>query len=109
MRRFGVTFFALLGCAEPREETDSALPCGEFVTWATFGEGFTLNYCQVCHASTAPDRFGAPETITFDTEAEALALSDRILARATGVDADMPPGGGVPADHLILLECWLAQ
>lgn len=98
---------AVVGCGDPGKPADTAIPCGEVVTWATFGEGFTRDYCQVCHASTAPDRHGAPEAVTFDTEAEAIAWADGILERTIGPEANMPPGGGVPDDDLTLLACWL--
>ncbi len=104
---WALTLLLAAGCAPEAADTAAALPCGEVVTWATFGEGFTRDYCQVCHASTAPDRHGAPASVTFDTEAEALALADRIRARAGGLAPDMPPGGGVPEDELALLACWL--
>lgn len=76
--------------------------------WETFAAGFFTQNCQSCHASTTLERQGAPESVTFDTEAEVLAMADRILARATGDAPDMPPEGGVPADDRLLLEIWLS-
>lgn len=80
------------------------------VTWANFLEGFMLENCQTCHASAATERYGAPENVTFDTEAQVEAWETRILARATGESPSMPPGGGVSADDRTLLEisltCW---
>jgi len=106
----GLLLFAL-GCGESDDlldDTGDTASCGQRVTWDTFGAGFTRNYCQICHASTAPDRHGAPENVVFDTEDQALALADTILTVATGDDPLMPPGGGVPDDDRALLACWLS-
>jgi hypothetical protein len=77
------------------------------VTWANWGEGFIVERCQSCHASTSPARYGAPEDVTFDDHDQVLTWKDRILARAAGEDADMPPSGGVDEDDRYLLEVWL--
>lgn len=84
-------------------------PCVDapVVTWDNFGAGFLTQHCTACHASSARDRHGAPADVTFDTEAEALAWSDRILARAAGDAATMPPQGGVSNDDRTLLGIWL--
>jgi uncharacterized membrane protein len=78
------------------------------VTWANFGQGFMLGYCQPCHASTAPDRHGAPVDVVFDTEADCITRAERIAARASGDAPTMPPGGGVPQADRALLEIWLS-
>ncbi|MBX2800991.1 MAG: hypothetical protein KTR31_25150 [Myxococcales bacterium] len=91
------------------DETTSEL-CGPSVaaqSWETFGQGFLTSQCQGCHASAAVDRFGAPEDVAFDTEADALDWADRILARATGPDADMPPAGGPSEQDRERLRRWL--
>lgn len=77
------------------------------VTWDNFGSAFLIQSCDACHAATAPDRQGAPESAVFDTEEQALALADRILARAAGDEPTMPPMGGVSEDDRTLLEIWL--
>jgi len=84
-------------------------PCDTGVrqSWETFGQGFVVSQCQGCHASTAPDRYGAPEGVVFDTEEDVIVFSERILARATGPDADMPPGGGPIEEDRVRLERWL--
>lgn len=80
--------------------------CDPGTTWEGFGQGFFVEYCQGCHASTAPDRFGAPADVTFDDEADVTTWRDRALAR---LQADtMPPGGGVPEDDLARITAWLA-
>ena len=77
------------------------------LTWDNFGKGFTIESCQSCHASTAVNRYGAPEGVTFDTLEQTLVWKARVLARATGATADMPPGGGVSDDDRYRLEVWL--
>lgn len=77
-------------------------------TYANFGRGFLTQHCEVCHAATTNDRHDAPETVTFDTEEEAWAQADRILARAAGDAPTMPPQGGVTDDDRYLLEVWLS-
>ena len=88
---------------------DGADFCGEapVSTYANFGRGFLTQHCQACHASTAPDRHDAPPNVTFDTEQEALSLTDRILARAASEEPTMPPQGGVSDDDRYRLEVWL--
>jgi len=107
----------LIGCtgaegqdSEKSPATDGVTaPCADQpqVNWANFGEGFMLGYCQPCHASAAPDRHGAPDTVTFDSEADVVTWAERIRVRVLTADVSMPPGGGVPAAELELLEVWL--
>lgn len=77
------------------------------VTWDNWGEGFIIERCQSCHASTSDNRNDAPEEVVFDTREETLAQAERILARASGEDATMPPEGGVTEDDKYLLTVWL--
>lgn len=76
------------------------------VTWENFGNGFVNERCQSCHASTSLTRYGAPESVTFDTKEETLALQDRVLDRVLDQQT-MPPEGGITDDDLGLLELWL--
>ncbi len=100
--------WALGGCGgEEPEETAAACAAAPITTYANFGAGFLTESCQVCHASTAPDRHGAPESVTFDTEEEAWEHADRILAVATGEAPTMPPEGGVTDEDRERLEVWL--
>ena len=55
--------FLLLACTgDATDDTAVADACADapVVTYETFGAGFLLENCQSCHASTAPDRKGAP-------------------------------------------------
>jgi uncharacterized membrane protein len=76
-------------------------------TWDTFGKGFLRNHCQGCHASTVTDRYDAPENVIFDTREDALAQSDRIMARAGVDNPTMPPAGGTSTDERERLRLWL--
>ena len=77
------------------------------VTWDSWGQGFLGATCQSCHRSTSPDRNGAPVEVSFDDRDSALGLAERILARSTGPEPTMPPGGGVTEDDRYKLEVWL--
>ena len=77
------------------------------VTYANFGRSLMTESCQGCHASTATERYGAPESVTFDTVDQCWAWKGRILARSTGDAPSMPPSGGVTSDDRLLLEVWL--
>ena len=100
--------FACSG-ADDTEDTDPVDPCAEAapVTWNTFGQGFLSLHCQTCHAKDAVDRQGAPESISFETEADAARLSGAILAVTRSDPPQMPPGGGLEAADLGRLETWL--
>lgn len=76
------------------------------VGWDDFGHGFLLTHCQGCHASTAPERYGAPEGVVFDTEQDAVEQADAIL-RVVIEARTMPPAGGVTEDEELLLQTWL--
>ena len=124
MRALPLAALLLLGCTGQTEDkaptdsnssVDDSVPivdsglCDEapVVTWANFGQGFITENCQGCHASTAIDRYGAPESVTFDDLEEVWAQSDRILARSTGDSPTMPPAGGVSEDDRTRLVWWL--
>jgi len=76
-------------------------------TWNNFGQGFLVENCQPCHASTSVDRHDAPESVTFDTPDEVADHRARILVKATGDAPDMPPAGGVSEEDRARLEAWL--
>ena len=104
-----VLFALLAGCGD-KDADDTGLGfCADapIVTYESFGAGFFTQECQTCHASTSPNRLGAPEEVVFDTEEQILALKDRVLIRATGEAPTMPPQGGVGEDDLARLEAWL--
>jgi uncharacterized membrane protein len=98
---------ALAACGDEAVPADDACADEPVLTWDTFGDAFLRTNCQGCHASTAPDRHGAPEDVTFDTRDESLAQRDRILARSAGAAPTMPPGGGVDEVDRGKLTVWL--
>lgn len=77
------------------------------VTWEGWAQGFFLTHCQGCHASTTPDRRGAPDGVAFDDAASTLAQRERVWVRTLDVQ-DMPPAGGLTADDRALLGAYLA-
>jgi len=77
-------------------------------TWNNFGEGFLVENCQPCHASTSVDRHDAPLSVTFDSPNEVAAHRARILVNATGDEPEMPPAGGVSEEDRARLEAWLS-
>lgn len=100
----------------PGDDTDTSLPAAleavdcvnaPAVTWEGWAEGMMRTHCQGCHASTTPNRYGAPEDVTFDTEDDARRYRNRIYQR-TLVDEDMPPAGGLSEDDKTLLTVYLA-
>ena len=103
----------LLACIDARETTDTAGAdtgaCADVpvVTYANFGEGFVLHHCQGCHASTTPDRYGAPEAVTFDDVDEVWALRERVLERAASEPPTMPPAASTTEDDRTRLRWWL--
>ncbi len=76
------------------------------LSWEGTARPILLTYCAACHAAASPQRFGAPEGVSFDTEAEARTWAARIRARTIDI-GDMPVGGGVFANDRFLLEAWL--
>ena len=108
--------YLLLGCA-PSDKTQETIPeamdtgfCSDAptVTYETFGEGFMSENCQSCHASTSPNRYGAPEDIYFDTHEDIINQAATILAVTTGEAPTMPPAGGVDEQKRELVEIWLS-
>ncbi|MFT5681711.1 MAG: putative membrane protein [Myxococcota bacterium] len=76
-------------------------------TWNSFGHGFLIQNCQPCHGSAVTERYGAPESMSFDTEADAALLTDQILAAVTDEDPTMPPEGGITDDDRYYVKAWL--
>ncbi len=90
------------------DDTGSMADCDDVydLTWDNWGSSFFATYCDSCHAAASPNRFGAPEYATFDTEEEArnwqVAIRETVLE-----DESMPLGGGVYEDDLFLLDVYL--
>ncbi|MSP55356.1 MAG: hypothetical protein EXR69_07115 [Myxococcales bacterium] len=99
----------VLGCAGEPADTGPACEVdagGGHPTWSNFGEAFFITYCDACHAAESPNRFGAPDEMTFDTEDEVRSQTPSI--RYTVIDAEsMPLGGGLPPEDLTQLDNYL--
>ncbi len=99
----------LLACATPAAEDTSEAWCADkpAVEWDNFGHGFMTTYCTSCHSvNNTESRYGAPEGVDFDSEADVATQADRVRART--LDAgDMPLGGGVYEDDLYFLDIYL--
>lgn len=98
------------GDSTDTQDSDEVGLCADapVVTWANWGHGFMIEACQGCHASTATDRYGAPDSVAFDTIEEVYQWRERILYRAVGEDPTMPPGGGTTEDDVYFLQVWLS-
>ncbi|MFT5583353.1 MAG: putative membrane protein [Cognaticolwellia sp.] len=98
-------FLLMLACASQTPDTG---PCVRpTVTWDSFGQSFLITHCQGCHASTSPQRYGAPEGLSFDTREQSAELQSSI--ERTVLDQEsMPPAGGLNDDERELLAQWLA-
>ncbi len=77
------------------------------VTWENFGAGFVTENCQACHASTAPDRLGAPPDVVFDDEDHVFEQASGVLSRVVD-QGTMPPQGGISDDERYLTDVWLS-
>ena len=102
---------ALVACSDKPSDSvpldTSSCETLPVVNYANFGEGFITHYCQGCHAGSAPNRFDAPENVTFDTVEDVWTHADRILARAAVDPPTMPPSGGTSEEDRTKLSWWL--
>ncbi|MFK7929713.1 MAG: hypothetical protein AB8H79_16090 [Myxococcota bacterium] len=110
MRRWAWTALLIVGCAGDDPDVDALCDDAPVVTWDSFGQDFTRANCQPCHSSTSANRYGAPESVIFDTEDDVLGRAEQVLSNATGDAPTMPPRGGLEVDDQeklkIWLECW---
>ncbi len=98
----------LLACGG-MEDSASATSCPTEAppTWNTFGHGFVTTYCLACHSEGNTNRrYGAPEGMDFDTEAQVRLYAERLRVRVIEEET-MPVGGGVYADDLVGFERYL--
>ena len=90
----------------PAEETGADTCASSTVTWEGWTEDFFTTYCDACHGARAPERYGAPESVVFDTEAQVIAQIARVRVRVLE-EQTMPLGGGVFEEDLVLLREWI--
>jgi hypothetical protein len=94
------------GPGEAGDTSDDPCAAEVDVTWSGWTQGFFRSYCTSCHSVTTPERWGAPEGLNFDTEADVTSRVAQI--RSAVLDRQsMPVGGGVIGDDLQLLEIYL--
>ena len=111
--RFVWLVLVFFGCTEDpvdvvdTGEIDPDCSDAQLVTYNNFGESFMTHSCQGCHASSAPNRFEAPEDVAFDDLESVWEQSEVILAVATGPAPTMPPQGGVTELQRTKLIWWL--
>ena len=111
--RFFPLWIVLVACAAEVEDTadtneiDPECVDAQLVTYNNFGESFMTHSCQGCHASTAPNRYGAPEEVSFDDLDAVWRQAATILAVSTGPAPSMPPQGGVTGIQRTKLQWWL--
>ena len=91
------------GVTLPRPSADD---CAVSPTWDGAVYGLLLTHCAGCHAATSPERYGAPDGVTFDTETQARGWAARVHLRVVERE-DMPPAGGLTVDELTGLGLWL--
>lgn len=97
----------ILGCERPGEDSAvGACDTGPPLSWESWGHGFFTSYCQPCHSVGAPQRYGAPEGLNFDTEAQVRASAAEIRTSVLDLET-MPVGGGVPDEQRALLDQFL--
>ena len=86
----------------------AADPCAD-LSWETAGAPFSRTWCATCHSSalSGAARAGAPEGVNLESEAQVLALADRVRARALVESPTMPPVGVPPEAERVWFEAWL--
>ena len=94
----------LVACSDP-----NSVDCAEApeITYDNFGQAFLVHNCQGCHASTAHNRYGAPDSMYFDSVDDAWQRKDAILSACIGASATMPPAGSISEDDALMLQWWL--
>ncbi len=107
----------LLGCGAEEEPATAGATRGEvgcytdadgaYPTWTSWGQPFFRSWCASCHAASTPQRFGAPEALTFDDEAEVKAQIE-LIRQSVLVAATMPQGGGLSDEERAELERFLS-
>lgn len=98
----------LLACATTDSDSDSN-ECADapVVTWENYGQAILTEHCQSCHASTTNDRYGAPDSVVFDTHEDTLALKARILVVTDPDNRTMPPAVALEEIDYERLRIWL--
>lgn len=98
------------GGEPPPPDPNSKLCQESTLTYQNFAAPFVITWCRGCHGEAQPVamRQNAPVGVNFDTADQVRGSSVRILARATGSEATMPPVGGPSEEEKALLAEWIA-
>ena len=83
---------------------DCDLPAG--FDWTHWGSPFFRTWCSGCHGAEAPERYGAPEWLVFDTEAQVYTHRD-VIRSSVLERQSMPLGGGLPTQEAASLDLFL--
>lgn len=114
MRRLLPVLPLVAGCgtanAPQAGDTAATSSCdtGSPVAWESGAAAAFSTWCQPCHAQDAPQRYGAPEAVVFDTEADALPWAGAVRRTAL-IDETMPVGGGLSPEARATLAGWLCE
>lgn len=93
-----------IACAAGAGDSD---PCADAHGWAGYGDVFLRDWCRSCHSAAAPNRFGAPEGIDFDTLEDLHRWLGPVEDTVIG-DESMPVGGGVDPAVRAEFGAWIA-
>lgn len=81
-------------CSSAPALTGARCPATDPPSYRSFGQAFFAAYCTGCHSHAAPDRYGAPPDLDFDTEPEIVAAATMIEIEAAAgprsTNTDMP-------------------
>lgn len=98
----------ILACDPAEDSADPICDGAETVTWESQAHAFMTTYCVSCHSVYNTEaRYGAPEGVDFDTEADVVRQKARVIARVIEEES-MPVGGGVYDADLYLLDVYLS-
>ena len=87
-----MTLLLALACAGGADTADTSTCADSDVTWVSFADGFFSNYCRSCHSSTTQNRYGAPDGLDFDTEAQ-VRQYEALVRSSVLEDGTMPEIG----------------
>ncbi len=107
------TLTLLSACGKEDDGGDTApaaIDCSRepSLEWDNYAAGFFDKNCNGCHSSALEGdaRYNAPPGVDFDSEDIAIAQAGRIRARVVE-DQTMPPGGGLTASEMRMIDEWL--
>ena len=101
-------FFAVfLACDSAGDSAADPCDGAPIITWENYGEALMTENCEGCHSSTAVERQGAPEEVTFDTHDQVLTWRVTILSVTNPDNPTMPPALDMDPEDAERLQIWL--